>query len=361
MPVRSRQLIIALLIILVVGVAALLLAPLLIGSDSPAAQQLKTFFLQQIERNIGRKVEVRDVNLKFFPRIQLELFDVTIGDVDASQPFLTAKRMDLVLRLLPLFRREVAGKRLTIEEPQLYLRRNARGQWNFLTPGVSYQPGDRTVGAPLPRLLLLQEVTIENGGVTISDVSHGEARIVEFTSLDFAMMAASTRKRAEVYLSAMMPGTAGSSSVSLAGTVTQARSQVQIAAEDGPVYPSLQFEGGAEASNVQTRKLAYLFGTRDIPADFGASMNVRGRIRVVPGVVGYDMVLSELDASIREFGLAGRASLSGLLTEQPTFTLTFSSARLSLDELLQVFPAHWMHDQLPAITFWLLGSLGNDC
>ncbi len=349
MPVRSRRLLIGLLIILVVGAIALLLTPVLIGSDSPAAKQLKAFFLQQIERNIGRKVEVRDVRLKVFPRIQLELFDVTVRDVDGVEPFLTAKRWDLVLRLLPLFRREVAGKRLTIEAPQLYLRRNAQGQWNFLTPGVSDQSGDPTIGAPLPRLLLLQEVTIEHGALTITDMSHGEARTVEFTSLDFAVMAQPARKRADLYLSAVMPGRPGSSSLTLAGTVTQARSQVQIAAEDRPVYPSLQFEGSAEATNIQTRKLAYLFGTRDIPADFGASMNVGGRIRVVPGVVGYDMVLSELKASIREFGLAGRASLSGLMTDQPTFTLTIASSKLSLDELLQVFPAHWMHDQLPGI------------
>lgn len=349
MPVRSRRLLIGLLIILAVSAVALLLAPALIGSDSPAAQQLKAFFLQQIERNIGRKVEVRDVRLKVFPRIQLELFDVTVRDVDGAQPFLTAKRWDLVLRLLPLFRREVAGKRLTIEEPQLHLRRNAQGQWNFLTPGVADQSGDPTVGAPLPRVLLLQEAAIQKGVLTITDLSHGEVRKVDFTALDFRMVTQPTRKRAEVSLSAVMPGTPSSSSLTLAGTVTQARSQVQIAAEDGPVYPSLQFEGSAEATNIQTRKLAYLFGTRDIPVDFGASMNVRGRIRVVPGVVGYDMVLSELDASIREFGLAGRASLSGLMTEQPTFTLTFSSSKLTLDELLQVFPAHWMHDQLPAI------------
>ncbi len=349
MTVRSRRLIIGLLLILVVGAVALLLAPVLIGSDSPAAQQLKAFFLEQIQRNIGRQVEVRKVNLKFFPRIKLELFDVTVRDVDGAQPFLTAKRWDLVLRLLPLFRREVAGRQLSIEEPQLYLRRDAQGQWNFLAPGVSDQSADPTIGAPLPRLLLLQEVTIANGALTITDVSHGEERMVEFTSLDFAMMAQHSKKRAELYLSAVMPGAPSSSSLTLAGTVTQARAPAQIGAEDGPVYPSLQFAGSMEATNVQTRNLAYLFGTRAIPVDFGASMNVRGSIRVVPGVVGYDMVLSELDASIREFKLAGRASLSGLLTEQPTFTLNFSSSKLSLDELLQVFPAHWMHDQLPAI------------
>lgn len=349
MTARSRRLIIGLLIILAVGTLALLFAPALIGPDSPAAQRLKAFFLEQIERNIGRKVEVREVSLQVFPRIQLALFDVTVRDVDGTQPFLEAKRADLVVRLLPLFRREVVGKRLAIEEPHLYLRRDAHGQWNFLTPGVSDQPWPRTLGAPLPRVLLLQEAAIQNGTLTITDRSHGEPRTVEFTSLEVAMVAQPARKRAEVSVSAVMPGTPSSSSLTLAGTVTQGRTQVQIAAEEGPVHPSLQFEGSAEATNIQTRKLAYLVGTRDIPADFGASMNVRGRLRVVPGVVGYDMVLSDLDASIRQFGLAGRASLSGLMTEQPTFTLTFSSSKLSLDELLQVFPAHWMHDQLSAI------------
>jgi hypothetical protein len=66
-------------------------------------------------------------------------------------------------------------------------------------------------------------------------------------------------------------------------------------------------------------------------------------------VVGYDVILSDLSATVGQFAMTGKASLSGLMSPQPTVSLTFASAPILLSELTTVIPAQWIHPQLSAV------------
>ena len=88
------------------------------------------------------------------------------------------------------------------------------------------------------------------------------------------------------------------------------------------------------------------FGPRPIPDEVQGTANVNGRIGIVPGVSGYDMVLSDMKANVESFQATGHASLAGIMTKQPTFALTVSATPISLDELLSRFPAQWLPPHL---------------
>ena len=62
----------------------------------------------------------------------------------------------------------------------------------------------------------------------------------------------------------------------------------------------------------------------------------------MPGVAGYDVVLSDLSANLEQLRLAGQASFSGLLTPQPTFAFTFAAPPIRLSQLLTTVPAEWL-------------------
>src|SRR3982750_345207 len=115
------------ILLLAVGILAF---PLLYDPNA-----FKQLLLDQVEQQIGRKIEVREARLEVFPRIHLELSDVIIRDADPSYVFFQAKRLDLVLRAYSLLRQQVVGKRLVIEHPRVELRRNSEGRWNFLPAG----------------------------------------------------------------------------------------------------------------------------------------------------------------------------------------------------------------------------------
>ena len=124
--VRTRVVVALIVILLIGGGAFLMFSTYLTGDD-----YVKDFFLQQLEQSLGRKIDVHRIKLVLFPRIHLELTQVAIHDRKSDNILLSAKKVDLVLRFLPLLRKQVVGKRLLIEEPTFTLRRDRTGHWNL--------------------------------------------------------------------------------------------------------------------------------------------------------------------------------------------------------------------------------------
>src|SRR5947199_410700 len=213
----------------------MVMASLSFLSDPDYAKKL---ILSQVEQQIGRKIEVGQAHLEIIPKIRLELSQVVIRDLDPSRVFFRAKHMDLVLRMTPLWRLQVVGKRLKVEEPQVELRRDRAGHWNFLSGAGGEVGSTQAEGNPLALVLRIRETTVTNGEVTIVD---------EFR-------------------------------------------------QDG-------------IRSLQVRTLDAIMSTAS----------------------------------------KGLASLSGLITAQPTFSLTFSSSPVDLGELLDRLPAEWLHPQLRTV------------
>ena len=98
-------------VLLVFGVLILGLLFLLYSRELTGVDFLKQFFLQQIEASLRRKIEVERVKLVVLPSIRLELGGVAVyGHDDPTHVVFGAKNIDIVLRLLPLLRKQVVAK-----------------------------------------------------------------------------------------------------------------------------------------------------------------------------------------------------------------------------------------------------------
>ncbi len=332
MTVRPRTFLIGLALVVVAGLL-ILLFPLLSDPD-----RLKTLIIQQVEAGIGRKIEVGDATFELFPRPHLELSQVVIRDADTSQVFLKAKRFDLVLRSTPLLQMQVVVKRMRIERPQMTLRRDRAGQWNFLAPGSGNAGSDSALGNPLGLVMLIQETALTEGVVTVIDEFRPDGlRTLELTDLDVAVMTQTQGLPMDIRIAGKIPAGSGTSSLSLTGTVTRAAGP-----PDATQPPALQFQGALDLLHVDLRQMMDFFGPRPIPDQVHGAANLQSHIRMVPGVSGYDMVLSDMKATVENLSIAGQASLSGIMTRQSTFALTASATPVSLDELLSRFPAQWL-------------------
>lgn len=343
--VRTRFMVALIVILLIGGGAFLMFSPYLTGDD-----YLKDFFLQQLEQSIGRKIDVHRIKLVLFPRIRLELTQVAIHDRDSDGIVLSAKKLDLVLRLLPLLRKQVVGKRLLIEEPTLTLRRDRSGHWNLLDQVAQGGAADQDAVQTISRIFRIREATLVNGKLIIIDDARPDGtRAMTLESVEASLVIRAERGQADLHVSAGHAGEKGLSAISLAGTISTA--QRQTLATDDPSAPRgrLQFDGTVEAANLNLREAADFFGPRPVPEQLQGVVNMRSLVRAVPGVAGYDVVLSDLSANLEEFRLAGQASLSGLLTPQPTFALTFAASPIQLSQLRTKLPAEWVHPQLPVV------------
>ena len=342
MTVRPRTFLAGLALVLTVGLL-ILLYPIL---SDPA--HLKTLILQQVEAGIGRKIEVGEATLEFFPRPHLELSQVVIRDTDTSREFLKARRFDLILRSTPLLRMQVVVKSMRLEHPQIILRRDRAGQWNFLAPGHMQTGGDAARGNPLGLVMLIQETALTEGVVTVIDEFRPDGvRTVELTDLDVSVMTQPQGPPMDIRIAGNIPLGLSTTALSLTGTVTHAATAIRPPDDAQPT--PLQFQGTVGLTKVDLRHMMDLFGSRPVPDHVYGMANLHSRIGLVPGMSGYDMVLSDMNANVENLGIAGQASLSGITTSQPTFSLTVSSTPVSLDELLSRFPAKWLPPHLQGV------------
>jgi uncharacterized protein involved in outer membrane biogenesis len=343
--VSPIRLVVALITLTVVGsVAFLWLSPSLTGED-----YLKDFFLHQLEQNLGRKIEVHRIKLVIFPTIRLEMKDISIYDRNAKSVMLSAKKLDLVLRLVPLLRKQVVGKRLLVEDPTFTIRRDGSGRWNLDRDNPLPADDDEALQL-MKRIFRIREATIVNGTVVIIDEGRPDgARTVTLQSVEAALEIYLERGQADLRVSAAHNGAQGHSALSLSGTFKRAEQQT-LSVDEGKrlVFP-VQFDGLIEAANLSIRDAADFLGPRPVPESLHGRVNARSAIKIFPGVAGYDAVLSDLTGNMEQFAVTGKASLSGLLAPQPTFAVTFSSSPVQISELLDKIPAVWIHPQLPSV------------
>jgi len=343
--VRSRVVVALIVILLIGGAAFFVFSPYLTGDD-----YLKDFFLQQLEQSIGRKIDVHRIKLALFPRIRLELTQVAIYDRNSDDVLLSAKKLDLVLRFLPLLRKQVVGKRLLIDEPTLTLRRNRSGYWNLLDQVVQGGSADQDAVQSISRIFRIREATLVNGKLIIIDDARPDGtRSMTLESVEASLAIRAERGQADLHVSAGHAGGKGLSTISLAGTISAVQRQTLVIDDPSASQATLQFDGTLEAANLNIREVADFFAPRPVPERLQGAVNVHSHVRAVPGVAGYDVVLSDLSANLEQLRFTGQASLSGLLTPQPTFALTFAAPPIQLSQVLSTVPAEWVHPRLPAI------------
>ena len=342
--VRTRRFIIFSAIVLA-GILVLMVVHSLTGG-----KYFKDFFLQQLEEGIGRKIDVHRAKLVLFPRLRLELTQVAIHDRNSDDILLSAKKLDVVLRLLPLLRKQVVAKRLLIEEPTLTLRRDQRGHWNFLDGVAQGGAPDEGAVQTVSRVFRIREATLIKGKVIIIDDGRSDGtRSMALESVEASLVVRAERGQAELHVSAAHASDKGLSALSLIGRITTASRQLLAPDDPAASQVRLQFDGNLDAANVNLRDAADFFGPRPVPEQLQGVVNVHSLVRAVPGVAGYDVLLSDLSVNLEQLALTGQASLSGLLTPQPMFAVTFAASPLQLRQLLASLPAQWVHPQLPAI------------
>jgi AsmA protein len=115
-------------------VLVLLLVPFLFPGD-----QFRPSLEGKVSAALGRKVTLGNLRLSLFSR-SLSAEGLAIGDDPkfSSSPFLSAKSIKIGVELIPLiFSRTLNVTGITIQNSQIYLIRNATGQWNYSSLGGS--------------------------------------------------------------------------------------------------------------------------------------------------------------------------------------------------------------------------------
>ena len=120
-------------------VLVVLLTPFLIPID-----QFRPSIEEKASAALGRKVTLGNLKLSLLSG-SIAAEDLTIGDDPkfSPYPFLAAKSFRVGVELMPLiFSKTLNVTGITIQNPQVTLIRDAVGQWNYSSIGVSSAKAD---------------------------------------------------------------------------------------------------------------------------------------------------------------------------------------------------------------------------
>jgi AsmA protein len=128
-----------------------------------------------VKQSTGRELQLPgDIKLSVFPWIALELGPASLGNPPGfdAQPFVSVKRADLHVKLLPLLHKQLQVGKLAVEGLNLRLLKNAQGVGNWQgLGGKEQQPAPASAaGGGSEALKDLAGVTIKDSRISYQDM-----------------------------------------------------------------------------------------------------------------------------------------------------------------------------------------------
>jgi len=168
--------VVLLVLVIVVGVALVSLNGLI--------DRNKEYILAQVKEAVGRDVTVGDIGVSLWGGVgaRLKQFSVADDPAFAKEPFVRAEDLQVNMKLLPLFRKEIEVSKVILHQPVINIIKDQQGQFNFSTIGgqkekqeadeekKKKEQGEK--GKP-PPALLVSLVDVENGQIQYMDRSQG--------------------------------------------------------------------------------------------------------------------------------------------------------------------------------------------
>ena len=155
-------------IVLVLAVLGLLVAPFVVNWNGYRDN------LEAWGRNVtGREVAINGpISVRFFPWPRLEVLDVSIANPNgfSEQAMLNTKRVNVQLALGGLFNGELQVEAIELDQPSLFLTRNADGIGNWI-----FQLGK----SRLLEKIKLEQVKLNDGTVIIRDVGQDFTTVLQ--------------------------------------------------------------------------------------------------------------------------------------------------------------------------------------
>ena len=360
--------------LLLLAVLAVVLLPPLVNLE-----RYRTLLAQRVGRALGREVTLGALRVSLWGGIGAEAESIRVGQASGfgTEPFLSAEALRVHVELLPLLRGQVRVASAVLERPRVRLVHGSDGRWNVedlfrgRTSQNAARPQTETTRpgkAPLFGGLLLSEVAVRNGEISLAEQSQPTATTLTLADVDVtvrhdnssdpidvrsrARLAGSGSGRVEAALRIAPGGREGPTvdgTVSFTDVEVKAWQALLPSGADGPMLAGpasgeVRLAGPlartAFAGNLDLKPTTVRLGSAfRKPAGEDARVAFQGQRE------GEGLRLTNLTLTFRDATLTGTAQLADVKVPRIVFTAT--STQLNLDRLLAA----------PAKQTWLSPSL----
>lgn len=348
-------------IILLMVLAALLL-PSLVNLD-----RYRAALASRVGKALGREVTLGSLRVDLWGGIGAEAKGIQIAQAPGfgSEPFLAADALRVRVQLLPLLRGQVKVSTAVLERPRIRLMHTRDGRWSVddlmkaqPAPPSPKPPAEVVRPGKVPLLggLLLNQVAVKNGEISLLDQARSPGLTLALADLDLTIRQANVSDPLEVRSRARIGGVGGGR-VESAGRIAlgdpdNPTLDVTVSLRDVEVGPwqALFLSGGgtrlsgplsaeikvtgpvarvAFIGNVNLRPVTIQFGeTFRKAAGEEASLRFEGH-RDDPGVI-----LPKVAVALKDVKADGSLRIPDLSAPRITFAAT--AAKVDLDRLLAV-------------------------
>ena len=301
-----------------------------------------------VEEATGRKLEINgdiDIALSLTPGVVIE--DVTLSNAKWSQQplMMSAKRLEVEIRLLPLLFGDVKIRRIILAGAQVNLERAADGKdnWTFATAAepAAVAPAVDTGESGLPEI---HQVRIEDSKLIFDDHAAKEHREAEIKLLKL------TTDGLDQTLEFDLAGAIDGQPLKAEGEIDSLKAlmdggDLAIDVELQSGESRLAAEGSIEAPYFAADMDLNVEGSgptlAEIGRPFGIVLAERGPFKISGALTGGDKQykIDELEASVAQSDLKGNAALD-FRGARPNFTGILQSNHLDLSDILADEPAN---------------------
>jgi uncharacterized protein involved in outer membrane biogenesis len=178
------------LILVVVGIL------LLVDVDS-----FRGFIETRAEEALDRDVRLGTLSMSFLPTFGLRVDDVAVAarPGDDQQDLLTLRSVRIGARLLPLLAKRLEVRSIVLDEPAVFLERDASGNWNF-DLGAGEVPSEEAEGDDEPAAtpeLTIDSLRITGGRIGLRDASRSPEQPTEVSLSELELVLSNFSSRAD--------------------------------------------------------------------------------------------------------------------------------------------------------------------
>ena len=310
--------------VIVFGTAALAAMSLLISNE-----RVRESAKAEIRNVTGLDLTLRgDSTVSLFPTGSVSFSDVVLGEDGTREPALSADRLTVRLRLLPLFIGRIEIADVALEQPRINMTfgPDGRSNWSGMIASLARALGPKANRAA--QEASFSEIRVRGGTITLSDTVHGVSETL--TGADLALAWPSISKSFAATGRVVWHGEPVDASISLSdfpSALAGERSGLKVRlngnllkfAFEGAMSlrPTLKIDGTLTADSTSLRDTLRWAGQKPLPGGGFGRFALKAKTSVASGTIALSSVNIELDGNVAEgaltFATDGRKTLQGTL------------------------------------------------
>ncbi len=344
--------------VLILAVLLAILLPSLVSLE-----RYRNFVASRVARALGRDVRLQSLQVSVWRGIGAEARGIQVAEAAGfgAEPFLTADALRMRVQLLPLLKGQMRVTSAVLERPRIRLQHAPDGHWSIddlfrghpaPAPGKPQAEAARPAKAPFFAALILSEVAVRNGELTLVEQGAATPLTLGLADLDLSLTQKNGTDPIEVRSRARLAGEASGQVEATAritpGDAEGPRLEATLLFRDadwkawGSVLPAAMALTGPASGEVRLRgtpkRLAFgadldlkaatlrLGRAVEKPAGEAARLSLQGE-HEDPG-----LHLSKMTLGFRDMTLEGNLRIPDL--KAPRLRFTLASPRVDLDRLL---------------------------